>query len=212
MDCMRALPSDDIAVRIQVPPVITPLRGILEHVLHGSATADDWASLVAVAEALEALCVGTDLVHPADVLSLERGGEDTSLIDRPAHHALQLERLGEEADVWPAERLPQLQEAAMRLVRGISRRIPEQQRGLPDVRQPWWEAERHHGLGDNARMMDLETDADQSPRLRHDRRPRRPSGDSQDDNITAADDSSRSISTSITSTSEPAPLNPLRKE
>ena len=74
MDCMRALPSDDIAVRIQVPPVITPLRGILEHVLHGSATADDWASLVAVAEALEALCVGTDLVHPADVLSLERGG------------------------------------------------------------------------------------------------------------------------------------------
>ena len=63
MDWLRVLPSDDIAVRIQVPPVITPLRGILEHVLYGSATADDWASLVAVAEALEALCVGTDLVH-----------------------------------------------------------------------------------------------------------------------------------------------------
>ena len=117
MDWLRVLPSDDIAVRIQVPPVITPLRGILEHVLYGSATADDWASLVAVAEALEALCVGTDLVHPADVLALERGGEDTSLIDRPGDHAtwqgalLQLETLGEEAEVWPIERLPQLQDA-----------------------------------------------------------------------------------------------------
>ena len=119
MDWMRSLPPDDIAVRVQVPPLITPLRGILEHVLHGRATADDWAALVAVAEALEALCVGTDLVHPAD--------------DRATWRMAlwQLEQLGDNTESWSTERLPQIQEAAMRLVRGISRRIPESRQGLP---------------------------------------------------------------------------------
>ena len=49
--------------------------------------------------------------------------------------------------------LPTIHEAAMSLVRGISAVIPEEQRGGPGMWEPTalWYAERHHGLGDNAR-------------------------------------------------------------
>ena len=46
MDWMATLPTADSAVRIQLPPVVTPLRGILERVLRGTTGADDWAALV----------------------------------------------------------------------------------------------------------------------------------------------------------------------
>ena len=48
MDWLQTLPSDDIAVRIQMPPVITPLRGILEKVLHGQVHWQQSAPSVAV--------------------------------------------------------------------------------------------------------------------------------------------------------------------
>ena len=38
---------------------------------------------------------------------------------------------GDNTESWSTERLPQIQEAAMRLVRGIPRRIPESRQGLP---------------------------------------------------------------------------------
>ncbi|CAE7223678.1 unnamed protein product [Symbiodinium sp. CCMP2592] len=47
MSWMQTLPMDDISMNIQLPPILTPLRGILEHVLDGTAGAADWATLVA---------------------------------------------------------------------------------------------------------------------------------------------------------------------
>ena len=38
----------------------------------------------------------------------------------------------------------------MRLLRGISRNIPTETLGQPDLGFCWWEADRHHGLGHRA--------------------------------------------------------------
>ena len=65
MDWMSMLPAEDVAVRIQLPPVVTPLRGILERILLGATSTDDWASLVAVAEAMAALCTGEPARTPS---------------------------------------------------------------------------------------------------------------------------------------------------
>ena len=79
----------------------------------------------------------------------------------------------------------------MRLLRGISRGIPEQQRGLPDTGLRWWEAERHHGLGDNARHTQMFDEGESSPRERHPRRPRGDMGESEGEDDDMLGDSHR---------------------
>ena len=73
--------NGNIAVHVQLPPVLTPLREILDGIFGekpgGSQT---WAKLVAVAEALEALLQGDVLAHLSDVVALSQGGADTSLL------------------------------------------------------------------------------------------------------------------------------------
>ena len=104
---------------------------------------------------------------------MDRGGNEISW----QMALLQLNQMNEDLEAWPLERLPKLQDAAMRLLRGMSRRIPEQYRGMPDTSPGWWEAERHHGLGDRARHAALLNAGDDSPRERHACRPRSDSGD-----------------------------------
>eukprot|EP00439_Symbiodinium_sp_Y106_P055166 s2748_g7.t1 len=171
MDWMSMLPAEDVAVRIQLPPVVTPLRGILERILLGTTSTDDWASLVAMAEAMAALCTGNQLAHPADVVAIDTGGIESTLVERVRGREdwemaiVTLQQLLGEVNSWPAARLPRVQEAAMQLVRGISRQIPEESRGMPDTEEQWWMSERHHGLG-NLAVYGGST----SPRQRHPRR------------------------------------------
>ena len=173
MDWMSMLPAEDVAVRIQLPPVVTPLQGILERILLGTTSTDDWASLVAMAEAMAALCTGNQLAHPADVVAIDTGGIESTLVERVRGREdwemaiVTLQQLLGEVNSWPAARLPRVQEAAMQLVRGISRQIPEESRGMPDTEEQWWMSERHHGLG-NLAVYGGST----SPRQRHPRRQR----------------------------------------
>ena len=169
MDWMSMLPTEDVAVRIQLPPVVTPLRGILERILLGATSTDDWASLVAMA----ALCTGNQLTHPADVVAINTGGIESTLVERVRGSEdwemaiVTLQQLLGEVSNWPTARLPRVQEAAMQLVRGISRQIPEESRGMPDTEEHWWMSERHHGMGNLAVYR-----GSTSPRERHPRRQR----------------------------------------
>ena len=169
MDWMSMLPTEDVAVRIQLPPVVTPLWGILERILLGATSTDDWASLVAMA----ALCTGNQLTHPADVVAINTGGIESTLVERVRGSEdwemaiVTLQQLLGEVSNWPTARLPRVQEAAMQLVRGISRQIPEESRGMPDTEEHWWMSERHHGMGNLAVYR-----GSTSPRERHPRRQR----------------------------------------
>eukprot|EP00439_Symbiodinium_sp_Y106_P009422 s2813_g1.t1 len=156
MDWIATLPADDIAARVQLPPVLTPLRGVLERVLQRRTDSNDWAALVAVAEAMAALCSGSQLAHQADVVAIAAGGFDSPLLEGGQGHeewetaVLLLRQLAGEIPNWPASRLPTVQEAAMQLVRGISSHIPEERWGQPGAEDTWWMSDRHHGLGDMA--------------------------------------------------------------
>ena len=89
-------------------------------------------------------CTGNQLAHPADVVAIAAGGVDSPLFEHAQGRegwqtaVTTLEQLLGEIQTWPASRLPTVQEAAMQLVRGISRHIPEEGRGLPDMEQAWW--------------------------------------------------------------------------
>ena len=121
----------NVAVHVQLPPVLTPLREILDMLLRGQpgGTAE-WARLVAVADALESLVSGNALAHPADVLTLHHGGTETNLLcdggTVPQWYAAveTLRRLLHERHQWPVHVLPTIQEAAINLVRGISAITP----------------------------------------------------------------------------------------
>ena len=178
MDWIAMLPADDIAARVQLPPVLTPLRGVLERVLQRRTDSNDWAALVAVAEAMAALCSGSQLTHQADVVAIAAGGLDSPLLEGGQRHeewetaVLLLRQLAGEIPNWPASRLPTVQEAAMQLVRGISSHIPEGRWGQPGAEDTWWMSDRHHGLGDMAVYR-----GETSPRERHPRRQRSSSSD-----------------------------------
>eukprot|EP00439_Symbiodinium_sp_Y106_P040727 s3065_g5.t1 len=87
MDWIATLPADDIAARVQLPPVLTPLRGVLERVLQRRTDSNDWAALVAVAEAMAALCSGNQLAHQADVVAIAAGGFDSPLLEGGQGHS-----------------------------------------------------------------------------------------------------------------------------
>ena len=124
----------------------------------------------AVGDALEVLIADQILAHPSDVLAqcLGGGGTNTPMVSS-------IQAIIGELPSYPSSFLPTLQEAAMNLVRGASRLIPEEQRGQPGdaVDEPWWRHERHHGLGDLRRA-----ETAPSPRQRGTRRARSPSMES----------------------------------
>ena len=151
IEWVETLDRGSIAVHVQLPPVLTPLREILDQMLQGQpGDATTWARLVAVAEAFEALISGDTLTHPADVLGQSQGGTASPLLCADGV-----------------------------LVRGIAMATPEQHQGGPGEWTPdqWWYAERHHGLGDAARSAAGDGAASTSPRSRPHRRPRSPSSD-----------------------------------
>ncbi|CAE7203675.1 unnamed protein product [Symbiodinium sp. KB8] len=164
----------NIAVHVQLPPVLTPFREILDLLLReqpgGTAV---WARLIAVAEALASLIEGNSLAHPSDVLAIQQGNTETALVceENPVpdwYAAVEtLRRLLREVHRWPQNMLPTVQEAATNLVRGIAAATPEAEQSGPGSWRPgdWWYQERHHGLGDTARS---------DPQRRGTRRPRSP--------------------------------------
>ncbi|CAE7832636.1 ADCY10 [Symbiodinium sp. CCMP2592] len=86
---------------------------VLNAILDGGAQTANSAQLVEVGDTLEVFVAGQILSHPADVVSQSPGQTECSLMaaETATPH-------------W-------LQEAAMNLVRGISRLIPEERHGLP---------------------------------------------------------------------------------
>ena len=135
MAWMQTLPQGDVAIRIQLPPVLEPFRQVLNKVLDGRTTVEDWAQLVAVADALDAMIAAGNLAYPANVVAMQAGDLESQLVERPPRPEgweaaiLQLRQLLEEAS-GPVAHLPAVQEAAMQLLRGISRRIPSESYGL----------------------------------------------------------------------------------
>ena len=81
IEWLETLDQGSIAVHVQLPPVLTPLREILDQMLQGQpGNAATWARLVAVAEAFEALISGETLTHPSDVLGQSQGGTESPLL------------------------------------------------------------------------------------------------------------------------------------
>ncbi|CAE6957057.1 nipblb [Symbiodinium sp. CCMP2592] len=148
---LETLDQSDVAVHIQLPPVLTPLREVLNSILHGG-TNTNWHQLVAVGDALEVLVAGQVLSHPADVVTQNDGGTESNLLPgtQPVagwSHAVDvLHAIRLELPSYPQAFLPTVQEAAMNLLWGISRLIPEEEHGQPG--QAWWTSDRHHGWGD----------------------------------------------------------------
>ena len=172
------LEQANIAVHVQLPPVLTPLRGVLNDILAekpgGTAM---WAKLIAVTDALENLIAGNTLTHPADVVAIDCGAGDSTLMHAEAtpewYLAVEtLRSLLSQIRGWPPHVLPTVQAAAMNFVRGIAAATPEAVDSGDQAWQPepWWYQERHHGLGDTARSST-------SPRGPPQRRPRSPSVD-----------------------------------
>ena len=174
----------DVAVHIQLPPVLSPLREVLNVILEGGAAdAGLWARLVAVGEALHDLVAGNTLAHQADVLLQANGGVESALVQHQDaipewYRATEVLRgMLRGVRTWPVHMLPTMQQAALNLVHAISALIPEENQGGVGDQQPvdWWRSERHHGLGDVARHQNLP-----SPRSRGTRRARSPSMESSD--------------------------------
>ncbi|CAE7226564.1 unnamed protein product [Symbiodinium sp. CCMP2592] len=184
MQWLSSLHAGNIAVRVQLPPILEPLRRVLNKILDGATTTEDWALLIAVAEAMDKLLTGDNLTHPANVLAVAAGSHDTNLVERPGGPTtwetaiIQMQEWAADLDAWPTAHLPQVQEAAMRLVRGISARVPEEKQGQPNTTGEWWRFERHHGMGDLALFHGWTPQSPSSPRSRGTRRPRSPSSDS----------------------------------
>ena len=116
---LETLDQGDIAVHVQLPPVLTPLREILDLLLRGQPGGTTlWARLVAVADALESLIDGGILAHPSDVLAIQQGGLETALLCENVpvpewYNAVEtLRRLLGEIHRWPPHMLPTIQEAA----------------------------------------------------------------------------------------------------
>ena len=175
---LETLDRGNVAVHVQLPPVLTPLREILDQILRGQPNdVATWARLVAVAEAFEALVTGNVLTHPADVVGQSQGEMESPLMCTEGtipnwYRAVEtLRALLGEVPQWPVRVLPTLQQAATNLVRGIAIATPTEDRGGPGewTPEPWWYQERHHGLGDTARAP-----SETSPRGRAQRRPRSP--------------------------------------
>ncbi|CAE7520046.1 nipblb [Symbiodinium sp. KB8] len=104
----------DVAVHIQLPPVLSPLREVLNVILEGGAAdAGLWARLVAVGEALHDLVAGNTLAHQADVLLQANGGVESALVQHQ--------------DAIPE--WYRATEAALNLVHAISALIPEENQG-----------------------------------------------------------------------------------
>ena len=182
---LDTLQTGDISVHIQLPPVLTPFREVLNHILNGDALPPEmWAKLVAVGEALQSLIEGGTLAHPADVVSQAGGAADSALMQTAAeipqwYRTLEILRgMLNEARTWPVSVLPTMQQAALNLVSAIAAVTPEQEQSGPgDWRPPdWWYTERHHGLGDAARHS-----TPPSPRGRGTRRARSPSAGNSSD-------------------------------
>ena len=186
IEWLETLDRGNVAVHVQLPPVLTPLREILDQMLRGQAgDAASWARLVAVAEAFEALITRETLTHPSDVLGQSHGGTESPLLCAESlvpewNQAVEtLRGLLQQVPNWPTRVLPTIQQAAATLVRGIAIATPEQHQGGPGEWTPeqWWHAERHHGMGDAARSAAGTDAATSSPRGRARRRPRSPSSD-----------------------------------
>ena len=133
---LETLDQGNVAVHVQLPPVLTLLREILDLLLREQPGGTSiWARMVAVADALENLIAGNSLAHPADVLAIQEGGVDTALMcaDVPVPEWYQavetLRRLLSEVCRWPAHMLPTIQEAATNLV-SESPRLPLKPRDL----------------------------------------------------------------------------------
>ena len=177
------LEQANVAVHVQLPPILTPLREVLNEILSGNPCGTtQWAKLIAVAEALETLLSGNLLTHPANVISLDCGAGDSTLMHAEAtpewYKAVDsLRSLLRQVRTWPPHMLPTIQEAATNLVRGIAAVTPEEVAGGEQQwkPEPWWYQERHHGLGDTARAS-----TSTSPRGVPRRRPRSPSVDTGD--------------------------------
>ena len=181
---LETLQMGDVAVHIQLPPVLSPLREVLNVILEGGTMDTNlWARLVAVGEALCDLVSGNTLAHPADVLLQAGGGVESALVQNRDmipewYRAVEILRgMLREVSTWPENMLPTMQQAALNLVHAISALIPEEKRGGEGDWQPvdWWRTERHHGLGDVARSQ-----APPSPRSRGTRRARSPSTNRSD--------------------------------
>ena len=182
IDWFGTLEQANIAVHVQLPPILTPLREVLNEILSGNpGGTSQWAKLIAVTEALETLLMGNSLTHPANVISLDCGAGDSTLMHTEAapewYRAVEtLRSLLRQVRTWPPHMLPTIREAAMNLVRGIAAVTPEEVAGGETQWQPepWWYQDRHHGLGDTAR-------ASTSPRGVPRRRPRSPSDNEEGD-------------------------------
>ena len=75
---LETLDQGNVAVHVQLPPVLTPLREILDLLLREQPGGTSiWARMVAVADALENFIAGNSLAHPADVLAIQEVGVDT---------------------------------------------------------------------------------------------------------------------------------------
>ncbi|CAE7686569.1 unnamed protein product [Symbiodinium necroappetens] len=117
IEWLATLDRGSIAVHVQLPPVLTPLREILDQMLQGQpGDATTWARLVAVAEAFEALISGDTLTHPADVLGQSQGGTASPLLcaDGVApewYNAVEtLRGLLQQIPHWPTRVLPTIQQ------------------------------------------------------------------------------------------------------
>ncbi|CAE7341641.1 unnamed protein product [Symbiodinium microadriaticum] len=133
---LETLDRGNVAVHVQLPPVLTPLREILDQILRGQpGDVTMWARLVAVAEAFEALVTGNVLTHPADVVGQSQGEMESPLMCIEGtvpnwYRAVEtLRALLQEVPQWPVRVLPTLQQAATNLVRGIAIATPAEERG-----------------------------------------------------------------------------------
>ena len=135
IDWFGTLEQANVAVHVQLPPILTPLREVLNEILSGNpGGTSQWAKLIAVAEALETLLSGNSLTHPANVISLDCGAGNSTLMHAEAvpdwYKAVEtLRSLLRQVRTWPPHMLPTIQEAAMNLVRGIAAVTPEEVAG-----------------------------------------------------------------------------------
>eukprot|EP00439_Symbiodinium_sp_Y106_P048806 s5149_g6.t1 len=72
--------ASDVSLHLQLLPVLSPLREVLNAILDGSARGSIWAQLVEVGDALEVLIAGQILAHPSDVLAQNTGGTENPLM------------------------------------------------------------------------------------------------------------------------------------
>ena len=140
MTRLSTMAAGNVQIHAQLPPLLTPLRDILNMILDGTMTQPSWASLEAVVDALKRV-IGPCNVHLAGDGGQTGGHAAETLQSSPsaAYHGDEawqadlgtLRSLLGNANSWPVQAVPVLQEAAMQPVRGIARRTPEDMHEQP---------------------------------------------------------------------------------